>query len=241
MESLRQNGRINISAGIDNQMIKKDEVESHGARSKFWFNDWNYLYKETFQESYEDYAELIASELAKTLGIACAEYDLAEYCGRRGIITKNFVDEEKGEELISGYEIINEVYLKYILPLKFVCESYYEKIARCQERTNKELLPAQKREIMERIYIECQNSNLEFKFMKSLDLNKLKSLNDEQVATIFNKFSEVFENAKGLYNSGLFKASFSLCIEPAVTLSNSSSNNSLSILFISFGRYLSYF
>ena len=124
-ESLRENGRINISKGISNGIIHKSEVELEGARNKFWFNDCNYMFKEIFEGSYEDYAELISSELAKEFGIECATYDLAICDGKLGVITKNFVNEDLEEELISGTVIINEVYQMYILPLQEICAKYF--------------------------------------------------------------------------------------------------------------------
>lgn len=51
-ESLRENGRINISKGISNGIIHKSEIELEGARNKFWFNDCKYMFKEIFEGSY---------------------------------------------------------------------------------------------------------------------------------------------------------------------------------------------
>lgn len=68
-ENLRNNGRIDISKGIETGTIIKDEEELEGTRSKFWFNNYQYMFKVIFADSYEDYAELISSEIAKELKI----------------------------------------------------------------------------------------------------------------------------------------------------------------------------
>lgn len=121
----RQEGRIDINEGINNGTIVKDEIESRGARFKFWFNKHNYMYKEIYEGSYEDFAEVIATELAEELEIECAEYDFAIYNGKRGVVTKNVAKEAEGDNMISGTEIIKEVFSQCVLPVLNLKQNYY--------------------------------------------------------------------------------------------------------------------
>ncbi len=123
-DELKKNGRINIDDGIKNGTIFDTEIYNVGSRNKMWFNNSSYMFKEIWNDSYEDYAELIASELAKEFGIPSAYYDLAIYQGKNGVITKNFVNEDIGEELIIGKDIVNTIYNLHIKPIKYLCKKY---------------------------------------------------------------------------------------------------------------------
>ena len=84
-DKYRVNGRINIDKAMEEKSIRYDEAEQRGAReNKFWFNKYSYMYKDVYEKTYEDYAELIAYEIAKLLGIKCAQYDLAIYNTSKG-------------------------------------------------------------------------------------------------------------------------------------------------------------
>ena len=124
LDDFRQNGRIVVD-DIIKEYKEIDEYEQEGARPKFWFDNWNYLFKQAYNDSYEDYAEVIASKIAETLGLDFAIYDFATYDEKNGIVTKNFLNDEE-EEFISGTEIINEVYNNYINPLKEIYSKYKE-------------------------------------------------------------------------------------------------------------------
>jgi len=54
----------------------------------------------------EDWAEKAAAEIAYTLGINAATVELAEYGGRIGCISCNFIDVDAGEALVHGNEIM---------------------------------------------------------------------------------------------------------------------------------------
>ncbi len=117
----RTNGRVDINSEISNGNITVDEEEQRGARAnKFWFNNYRYMYKDVYPLAYEDYAEIIAHKLASYLGIECASYDLAIYNGNAGVITKNLIEDNENEELLSGTEVITQVYSEYILPISKV-------------------------------------------------------------------------------------------------------------------------
>lgn len=113
----RIGGRIDVNDGINRGLIIFNEEEKHGARSnKFWFNDYQWLYKDVdnLYSTYEDYAELISYEISKLLGMNCAEYDLATFNGRRGVISKSVVN--KGEKIVSGTHLLNTVFDEYFVP-----------------------------------------------------------------------------------------------------------------------------
>lgn len=78
--------------------------ETIGSKNKFWFQDQTFLYKEATPNTGEDWAEKIASELCTFLRLPHAEYDLATYNGKHGIISRSFVPE--GGILIPGNEVL---------------------------------------------------------------------------------------------------------------------------------------
>lgn len=116
MEYVRVNGMIDINDAILKGLVKYDEPEYHGTRkNKFWFNDYTWMYKDVDNEfdTYEEYAEVLSYEIAKLVGISCAEYDLATFNGNKGVITKSVVP--KGEKIISGTELLTTVYNEYMV------------------------------------------------------------------------------------------------------------------------------
>ena len=131
MSFKRLDGRIDINGEISCGNIKIDEEEQRGARTnKFWFNNYQFMYKDVYPLTHEDYAEMIAYRLAKHLGIECASYDLAVYNGNLGVITKNLIDDNENEELLSGTEIITQVYTEYIVPINKIMEAYHKLITK---------------------------------------------------------------------------------------------------------------
>jgi hypothetical protein len=87
----------------------EDIPEQLGARPKFWFKgqdgeDW--LFKEIREGTGEDWSEKIAAELCSALGIPHAEYELAAYKGRRGVITPKFLENE--HRLVHGNELLSK-------------------------------------------------------------------------------------------------------------------------------------
>ena len=121
----RLEGRIDINSEITNGNIIINEEEQRGTRTnKFWFNNYEYMYKDVYSLTYEDYAELIANKIAKHLGIKCADYDLATYNGNKGVITRNLIEDNEHEELLSGTEILTQVYTEYIFPIIRTMEDY---------------------------------------------------------------------------------------------------------------------
>lgn len=89
--------------------------EQLGTKEKSWFayseKHWywgfkgdRFLFKAGREGTGENWAEKIACELCKLLGLPHAEYDLATHQGKRGVITPNFVP--KGARLELGNEIL---------------------------------------------------------------------------------------------------------------------------------------
>ncbi len=86
-----------------------DADELMGSKRKFWYRDeqLNYLlWKLGRPNTGEDWAEKVACELARLMGLAHAEYDLAEYDGQLGIVSKNLLrqTDEIKELLVHGNE-----------------------------------------------------------------------------------------------------------------------------------------
>ncbi|EMK3382403.1 HipA domain-containing protein [Vibrio parahaemolyticus] len=97
-----------------------DDFEDMGTKSKFWFTDptdsKQYLYKSTHTEDKngnhvirqgEDWAEKISCELARSLGIPHAIYDLATHNGQMGTRSLNF--SEPGDKLYFGNHLLERV------------------------------------------------------------------------------------------------------------------------------------
>lgn len=129
MDIIRNNGYIDLnlyfmqkygkSRAYLADILELTETEQLGARDKFWFNfeDKKVMYKSAFMDSYEEYAEVIMTELAKCLRIESAQYDLAlmkfdDNKMTKGIITYNF--KKEGCKYLVGSEIILSVYRRYI-------------------------------------------------------------------------------------------------------------------------------
>ena len=125
MQYIRKNGMIDVNDAMEKGLIVFDETEIHGARkNKFWFNDYTWMYKEVDNEygTYEEYSEIICYELSKLLNISSAEYDLATYNGKRGVITRSVTDSDK--KMISGTEILNDVFEDYFVPKIYLYDDF---------------------------------------------------------------------------------------------------------------------
>ena len=86
-----------------------ESLEEMGSKKKFWFSRYEskrrrYLYKEARQNTGEDWAEKIASELCKLLNLPHADYELATFNNQYGIISPSFLPENGS--LVLGNEIL---------------------------------------------------------------------------------------------------------------------------------------
>ena len=86
----------------------REDTEQLGSKPKFWvlLGDRRWLFKEARPDTGEDWAEKVAAEVAVAIGIRAATVELAEYEGRRGCISLNFVNVKGGEALVHGNEIL---------------------------------------------------------------------------------------------------------------------------------------
>jgi hypothetical protein len=86
----------------------REDTEQLGSKPKFWalVDGRRWLFKETRPDTGEDWAEKVAAEIAQAIGIRAATVELAEYAGRRGCISLNFVDVEAGQALVHGNEVL---------------------------------------------------------------------------------------------------------------------------------------
>lgn len=99
---------ITIPAGAAQQ------TEPLGTKFKFWYQDESYglsLFKEGRPGTGENWAEKIASELAKTIEMPHAFYELAVYENHQGVVSRSLVNRDArvihGNELLPTYVAIN--------------------------------------------------------------------------------------------------------------------------------------
>lgn len=109
---INENGDIDINSIFKDRVIGFDrETEGSQNRDKFWVTlddtqvmlRTNNLSNENVE--YITYAELIVEELAKQVNMPCAHYDLVEFNGQKGIITKNILERQK-ESIISAQTLL---------------------------------------------------------------------------------------------------------------------------------------
>jgi hypothetical protein len=89
-------------------------LEQRGTKAKFWFraaDGTRTLFKEGYPDSGEHWAEKVACEVARGLGLPHAEYELATWNGRMGVVSPTVVP--KGGRLIHGNELLARVLPEY--------------------------------------------------------------------------------------------------------------------------------
>lgn len=87
---------------------KLDNAFTRGRKQKIWLekDEIKYLFKYG-ASNYEIWAELLTTELANQCGFEVAEYELATYKGKIGVVTKDF--KKNGELIISGDRFIKSI------------------------------------------------------------------------------------------------------------------------------------
>lgn len=87
----------------------RSDVEQLGSKPKFWFKRGgeNWLFKEARENTGEDWAEKVASEIAHLLGLPTHHTELAVWEGKRGCAVKSFLMSDQsvlvhGNELLGG-------------------------------------------------------------------------------------------------------------------------------------------
>lgn len=100
---------------IDIPQNAREDTEQLGSKPKFWVTreDGRWLFKEARPNTGEDWAEKVAAELARHLGIDAAEVELATYVDRRGCVSKNFIRLDRGEGLVHGNEVLGALVTGY--------------------------------------------------------------------------------------------------------------------------------
>lgn len=89
------------------------QLEQLGTKTKFWYheNDTPILFKEGRPGTGENWAEKVCCEICRLLEIPHAEYELATWGGKHGIVTPTFVPD--GGRLILGNELLAKVINDY--------------------------------------------------------------------------------------------------------------------------------
>jgi len=84
------------------------EEEQMGTKNKFWFHHSEFcrcLYKQSRPNTGEDWAEKIAAELCKLLGLPHAQYELATWRSQRGTVSPSFLPD--GGSFIPGNQVLS--------------------------------------------------------------------------------------------------------------------------------------
>ena len=81
-------------------------LEHLGTKRKFWFDNYRFLFKEARENTGEDWAEKIACEVCTLLKLPHADYDLATWKTKRGVVTKSFAHPDEGQRLVMGNELL---------------------------------------------------------------------------------------------------------------------------------------
>jgi hypothetical protein len=87
---------------------ERSETETMGYRDKFWFDEPNLgrcLYKKSRPNTGEDWAEKIAAELCKLLGLPHAQYELATWRSQRGTVSPSFLPD--GGSFFPGNQVLS--------------------------------------------------------------------------------------------------------------------------------------
>lgn len=95
-------------AVIDIPLDAREDTEQLGSKPKFWvlMDGDRWLFKEARPNTGEDWAEKAAAEIAPAIGVNAATVELAQYDGRVGCISRNFIDVDAGEALVHGNEVM---------------------------------------------------------------------------------------------------------------------------------------
>ena len=90
--------------------VSSDEkAEPLGSKEKFWCTDPDnvvWLFKYNRKDAGDDWAEKISAELCELIGLPHAAYELAEFDGNPGVVSKIFVP--SGWRLEHGDEVLSE-------------------------------------------------------------------------------------------------------------------------------------
>ena len=102
-------------------ITERDQLEPLGSKEKFWFCDDTRLCKIGRPNTGENWAEKVAYELAKLVGIPTASYELAVWQGKQAVVSEKFVP-AKGR-LVHGNEILAKA-----IPTYDAAQTYKQKL-----------------------------------------------------------------------------------------------------------------
>ncbi|MEQ1837978.1 MAG: hypothetical protein ABL858_06540 [Candidatus Nitrotoga sp.] len=90
------------------------QLEQLGTKTKFWYREPNgqsMLFKEGRPGTGENWAEKVCCEICRLFDIPHADYDLAAWKGRKGVVTRSFVP--AGSRLVFGNELLGKIINDY--------------------------------------------------------------------------------------------------------------------------------
>lgn len=100
------------------------QLEQLGTKTKFWYrdqNEQNMLFKEGRPGTGENWAEKVCCEICRLVGLPHAEYDLAVWREKKGVVTPSFAPEDA--RLILGNELLAKIINDYEEGTRFqVCQ-----------------------------------------------------------------------------------------------------------------------
>ena len=107
------------------EILNKEIFEQLGTKEKFWYDNSRFLFKIGRENTLENCSEKIAYEIAKIIGLPCAEYELGSYDGKQGIVSKNFlIKDNENYHLMLGNEILAKVIKNYPKDKRFKAREY---------------------------------------------------------------------------------------------------------------------
>lgn len=101
------------------------QLEQLGSKAKFWYWDESgrhMLFKEGRPKTGENWAEKVCCEICRLLGLPHAEYDLAAWKNRKGVVTPTLVP--KGGRLVLGNELLARTVADYDQTKRFRARQY---------------------------------------------------------------------------------------------------------------------
>ena len=103
----------------------KEIFEQLGTKEKFWYDNSRFLFKIGRENTLENCSEKIACEIAKIIGLPCAEYELGSYDNKQGSVSENFlIKNNENYHLILGNEILASIIKDYPKDKRFKAREY---------------------------------------------------------------------------------------------------------------------
>lgn len=94
-----------------------DQDEQMGTKFKFWFEDEQFLFKVGRENTGDNWAEKVASELCELIRLPHAEYELAVWRKVKGVVSPTFVP--VGAQLRPGNELLAKIMRGYEIKKRY--------------------------------------------------------------------------------------------------------------------------